>query len=65
MALNQALQIQMQIYQTYGNQNGMVSLSQIRNTLGDLMALNGVRNADRYFTPITPEMEQMMMQQQA
>ena len=43
MALNQALQIQMQIYQTYGNQNGMVSLSQIRNTLGDLMALNGVR----------------------
>jgi len=64
-ALNQALQIQMQIYQTYGAQNGMVSLSQIRNTLGDLMALNGVRNADRYFTPMTPEMEQMMMQQQA
>ena len=24
-----------------------------------------LENADRYFTPITPEMEQMMMQQQA
>ena len=64
IALNQALQTQMTVYQTYGAQNGLVSLTHIRNTLGDILALSGVRNADRYFTPMTPEMEQQLMQQQ-
>ena len=65
-ALTNALQMQMQIYQNYGAQNGLVSLTNIRNTLGDIMALGGLRNADRYFAPMNPEMEQqlMMMQQQ-
>ena len=35
-ALQQALSIQQQIYQGYGPQNGIVTLTQIRNTLGDL-----------------------------
>jgi len=64
MALNQALGMQMQIYQTYGAQNGLVTLTQIRNTLGDILALGGVRNADRYFNPLTPEVEQQLIQQQ-
>ena len=64
IALNQALQTQMAIYQQYGAQNGLVSLTQIRNTLGDILALNGVRNADRYFTPLTPEIEAQLIQQQ-
>ena len=64
MALNQALQMQMQIYQSYGAQNGLVTLTQIRNTLGDILALGGVRNADRYFNPLTPEVEQQLIQQQ-
>ncbi len=64
--LNQALQMQIQIFQTYGPGNGMVSLSNIRNTLSDILAVNGVRNSERYFMPINPMMEQqMMMQQQA
>ena len=45
-ALQQALSIQQQIYQGYGPQNGIVTLTQIRNTLGDLLALGGLRNAD-------------------
>jgi hypothetical protein len=67
MALQQAFQIQQQIYTTYGPYNGMVSLTNIRNTLSDMLAAAGVRNSDRYFAPITPEVEQQLlaMQQQA
>jgi hypothetical protein len=67
MALQQTLQIQQQVYQTYGPFNGMVSLTNIRNTLTDLMATAGIRNSDRYYAPITPEVEQqlLMLQQQA
>jgi len=64
MALNQALQMQMQIWQSYGAGNGLVGLTQIRNTLADMLSLGGVRNADRYFNPMTLEQEQQMMQQQ-
>ncbi len=64
MGLNQALQMQTMVYQTYGPQNGLVSLTNIRNTLGDLLAASGVRNVDRYFAPITPEIEAQMLQMQ-
>ena len=66
-ALMQAFQIQQQIYTTYGPFNGMVSLTNIRNTLSDMLASAGIRNSDRYFAPITPEIEQQLlaMQQQA
>jgi hypothetical protein len=57
MALNQALQYQIQMYQTYGPQNGLVTMTQIRNSLGDILAMSGVRNADRYFAPMDPQTE--------
>jgi len=60
-ALQQALSIQQQIYQGYGPNNGLVTLTQIRNTLGDLLAVGGIKNADRYFMPMTMEVEQQMM----
>jgi hypothetical protein len=63
-ALMQAFTIQQQIYQTYGPMNGVVTLTQIRNTMADILALGGVRNSDRYFLPITPEIEQQMLMQQ-
>jgi hypothetical protein len=65
-ALQMTLQTQMGIYQTYGAQNGMVSLTNIRNTLADILALGGMRNSDRYYAPMNPQIEQqlMMMQQQ-
>jgi len=63
-ALQQALQMQTMVYQQYGPQNGLVSLTNIRNTLADALAASGVRNADRYFAPITEEIEQQMLQMQ-
>lgn len=62
--LNQALGLQMQIFQTYGAQNGVVGLTNIRNTVSDILAINGVRNSDRYFMPMNPQIEQQMLQQQ-
>ena len=64
MALQQTFQIQQQIYTQYGPFNGMVSLTNIRNTLSDMLAAAGVRNSDRYFAPITPEIEQQLLQMQ-
>ena len=63
-ALQQALQLQMQVYGQYGAQNGLVSLTNIRNSLADILAVNGVRNSDRYFAPINQEIEQQMLAQQ-
>ena len=65
-ALQFALQMQQQVYQQYGPMNGLVSLTNIRNTLADTLAAAGVRNAERYFAPMSPEVEQqmLMMQQQ-
>jgi hypothetical protein len=65
MILQQTLQTQMQIYQNYGAQNGIVSLTNIRNTLADLMAIGGYRNSDRYYAPMNPQLEQQMLAQQA
>ena len=64
MALSQALQMQMTVYQNYGPSNGLVSLTNIRNTLADQLAVTGIRNADRYFAPMTQEIEQQMLQMQ-
>lgn len=64
MALAQALQMQTMVYQNYGPMNGLVSMTNIRNTLADQLAVAGIRNADRYFAPITPEIEMQMLQMQ-
>ena len=63
-ALMQAFQVQQQILGQYGPQNGIVTLTQVRNTLADMLALNGIRNSTRYFNPMNPQVEQQMMQQQ-
>ena len=63
-ALMQAFTIQQQIYQAYGPMNGVVTLTQMRNTMSDMLALGGIRNSERYFLPITPEIEQQMLMQQ-
>ena len=63
-ALMQAFQVQSQIMQAYGPMNGIVTLTQIRNTLADILALNGIRNSTRYFNPMNPQVEQQLMMQQ-
>jgi hypothetical protein len=62
--LQATLQTQMNIWQTYGPMNGLVSMVTIRNTLADILALGGVRNSDRYYLPMNPQQEQMLIQQQ-
>ena len=62
-AYREILGLQMQVYQGYGPQNGVVSLVNIRNTVADMLAAAGIRNAERYFQPITPEYEQQLMMQ--
>ena len=60
--LMMAAQKQDALIQGYGPDNGFVTLQQARDTLADILALGGVRNADRYFQPITPELEQQILQ---
>ena len=62
-SLQMAFGVQQQIYQTYGPMNGVVTLTQIRNTLADILAIGGIRNPDRHFMPMSPEIEQQMMMQ--
>jgi len=64
-ALMQTFATQQQIWQTYGPTNGLVSMTQMRNTLADTLALSGFKNADRYYAPMTPETEQQLMAQMA
>jgi hypothetical protein len=62
-ALNQALGMQMQIWSNYGPSNGLVTMTQIRNTLADMLAMGGLRNSDRYFMPMDPQTEQLLVEQ--
>ena len=61
--LMQTLQTQMQIWQSYGASNGLVSMTNIRNTLADILGMGGIRNADRYYQPMDQQKEQMLVQQ--
>ena len=63
IALNQAFQVQMQIWQAYGPGNGLVTMTGMRNTLADTLVLAGVRNVDRYYSPMTPETEAQLVAQ--
>jgi hypothetical protein len=64
-ALSQVIQMQLQAWQMGGPQNGLVGLTNIRNALVDAAMLGGLHNPDRYFQPMTPEIEQQLMQQAA
>ena len=64
MALQQIFQVQQQVYAQYGPMNGVVTLTNIRNSLADILAASGIRNSERYFAPMTPEIEQQMLMQQ-
>jgi hypothetical protein len=63
-ALGQTLQVQLQAIQAYGPANPLAGIQQLRNTLVDILALNGVSNADRYYMPIQPPQAQQPQQGQ-
>ena len=60
-ALQMTMQTQMQIWQAYGPTNGIVSMTGIRNTLADILGMAGIHNADRYYNPMNPQIEQQLM----
>lgn len=61
--LQQTLSTQMQIWQAYGPSNGLVSMTQIRNTLADIQRIGGVYNSERYYMPMDPQREQQLTQE--
>lgn len=69
MALQQTLQQQLSIWQNYGHDNGLVSMTGIRNTLADMNVIAGIRNNDRYYNPMNQQIEaeftKRKMQEQA
>lgn len=60
--LQQTHQTQTQIWTSFGPNNGLVSLTQIRNTLADIQRIGGVYNAERYYNPMNPEIEQQLQE---
>lgn len=63
--LTQIAQKQELVLQTLGLSNPLVKLSQYQSTLAQLVRKAGYKNPDAFFSPITPEQEAMMAQQQA
>jgi len=61
--LREVMQMQMGIWQQYGPNNGLVTMTQIRNTQADILASAGIRNADRYFLPMDFQTEQQFVAQ--
>ena len=65
MTLQQTLQFQQGIWQSYGPGNGLVTLTGIRNTLADIQRIGSVYNTERYYEPMNPQREQQLQQQAA
>jgi len=65
MVLRETLQTQMGIWQAYGPQNNIVSMTNIRNTLADILRHGGLSNSERYYQPMNQQMEQALMMQAA
>lgn len=61
--LREVFQYQTQMWQAYGPSNGLVTMTQMRNTLADMLAAAGVTNASRYFMPMDPQTEQLLVAQ--
>ena len=64
-ALREMLGIQREIWQAYGPGNGLVSMTQMRNTMADILKISGIHNVDRHLNPMDPQTEQMLLQQAA
>ena len=62
-ALGFVLQKQEAIMAQFGMDNPFTSLSQIYNTLEELVELSGLYNVGRYFKVVTPEIEQQLAAQ--
>lgn len=61
--LRETLQMQMQVWEKYGPTNGLVTMTNVRNTLADMLASVGLRNSERYYLPVTEESEAQLLAQ--
>jgi hypothetical protein len=61
--LRETLQMQMSVWQQYGPNNGLVTMTNVRNTLADMLSSVGLKNSERYYLPVTPESEQQLIAQ--
>ena len=62
--LTTVAQKQEQILQTMGMANPLVRLSQYQETLSQIVRKAGYKNPDSFFSPVSPEQEAMLIQQQ-
>lgn len=60
MALQQVRETQTMVMQTMGMVNPLVSIEQYQNTLQDQLAMVNIKDMDRYFTRVTPEIMQSL-----
>lgn len=60
MALQQIKDTQTMVMQTMGMVNPLVSIEQYQNTLQDQLAMVNIKDMDRYFTKVTPEIMQSL-----
>jgi len=65
VAMQMVMQDQNMIWQAYGPTNGLVTMTQMRNTRAEYLGLMGVKNADRFYMPMDMETEQQMLAQAA
>ena len=65
MALREVFQTQSTIWQGFGPGNGFVSMTNMRNTLADILAHSGLMNADRYYQPMDDGREKELLAAQA
>lgn len=54
---------QKEIIATLGPMNPIVTYRNVYNTLEDITKLYGIYNVSRYFSPVTPDVEQALLQQ--
>ena len=58
--LGNVLTQQQGIIAQYGLGNGVVGIQEVYNTLTDMLAINNIRNINRYFKQLTPQQIQQM-----
>ena len=63
--LTQTLERQIAIWTNFGPDNGIVTLTQLRNTMADLQRLGGIHNTERYFQPMDEQREMILKFQAA
>ena len=64
MAIMAMQQRQAQVYLQGGPMNGLVTMTNIRNAEADLLAMQGIHNADKYWQPMDEQIEQQLLSRQ-